>query len=450
MSRNSESLLKHSITTLSFEMSVIHPFQVVLSNEAGDLVFVVAKSTILAYHYKNDEYNLIGKWVDELARNSNDSDADVAKIHNSGFVKKLKSNEGKTVKQSTADPLFPIITSQIRNLQLSEDETKLVACADSDKSVIVLDIVLEADKNCLKLIKRQPFPKRPNAIAMTDDDKLIIADKFGDVFEMEAFTEGLQEIKEPILGHVSMLTDVLFAKDSQGKKYIITSDRDEHIKISCYPQCFIVDKWLFGHREFISSLNMPKWEPEWLFSAGGDECLFAWNWVNGEKLSQFDYADLIKPHLNDSHLAAARFQNENNDVIEYAVSKVASTETIPFVAFFVDSTNILIILKVCETTGSLSLGQTIEFPFKIVSLSASGDEFQVTCDNRHSQENSFVQFITFNKTRDNFEINVEKSTIFNEAVIRSLKEEESVKVEIGDIYPLYNITSLKKHGEHYS
>ncbi|QLG73887.1 hypothetical protein HG535_0F03990 [Zygotorulaspora mrakii] len=433
-------------------MNVIHPFQAVVSNASGNQIYVVSKSTILAYKYDGKEYRLIGKWVDEVEGNHNHAPTESKNAKSPSQAKKMRSNGGKSSKKYTSDPLFPIITSQIRKLRLSSDESKLIACTDSDKSIIILRILLEGEyeDNCLKLTKRQPFPKRPNALTITDREKLIIADKFGDVYEMDAYKDDVQEIKEPILGHVSMLTDILFVRDLQGNKYIITSDRDEHIKISHYPQCYVVDKWLFGHKQFISSLCNPIWKSQWLFSAGGDECVFAWDWINGEKLAEFNYEKLIQPHLSAAHLASERFQNESNDIIEYAVSTIVSLHTLPFVAFFVEATNILIILEVCPNTGVLSLKETLELPYSIVSLSESHDELEVTCDNRSAGSDHFVEFITHNKQNNCFEIDTQRSDSFNRAVALTLKDEESVNVGSDDIYPLYNMISLKKHGEHYS
>ena len=124
-----------------------------------------------------------------------------------------------------------------------------------------------------------------------DDSDLILADKFGDIYSMPIAEEVLSSIndeKAPILGHVSMLTDVNMVKDSEGKQYIITADRDEHIRISHYPQSYIVDKWLFGHEEFVSSICIPTWNDRLLFSAGGDHFVFSWDWKSGKLLHKFD------------------------------------------------------------------------------------------------------------------------------------------------------------------
>lgn len=437
----------------SLTMAFIHPLQSCISNKSGDLVVVVIKSSILAFKAANDQYSLVGRWTDDLASNEAKN---LEKPESLNPAKKLKDNEGQAVKKEESPALTSAFSLQVRNLSFTPDESKLIACVDSDKSVVVFEIGDDGGKegsNCLKLIKRQPFPKRPNAVAVAEDsDTLVIADKFGDVHQMSIKQPGLlkSEDMEPILGHVSMLTGISLAKSSEGQKLIITSDRDEHIKVSHYPQCFIVNKWLFGHKEFVTSFCIPHWNSRWLFSAGGDDKIFSWDWETGVNLSQFAYNDLIKPYLTDAHLAADRFQNEKRDVIEYAVSEVITCETLPLLVFHVEATKLLVVLSICPKSGALALKQSIQFPHNIVSVSESHDEFYVTLDTHSSQDEDFVKFVTYNKESQEFEIDVAKSKAFDKTLISTLKDDESVKLDEKDLYPLYGIIALKKHGEHYS
>ena len=93
-----------------------------------------------------------------------------------------------------------------------------------------------------------------------------------------------------LLGHVSMLTSLLLGEvASRGRRYIITADRDEHIRVSRYiPQAHIIENFCLGHKEFVYSMVIPQRRPEMLVSGGGDRGLFVWDWVNSELLSQVD------------------------------------------------------------------------------------------------------------------------------------------------------------------
>ncbi|KAF4625905.1 hypothetical protein G7Y89_g12261 [Cudoniella acicularis] len=182
------------------------------------------------------------------------------------------------------------------------------------------------------------MPKRPCALEITKDSVTIIsADKFGDVYSLPLIASETAAPKEVsressviserpfkpaaneltihsqrnrkalanqkrqaltgaektgptfehslLLGHVSLLTDVKLAY-SNGKNYIITADRDEHIRVSRgTPQTHIIEGFCLGHKEFISRICIPKERPDLLISGGGDNNLFVWRWESGELIS---------------------------------------------------------------------------------------------------------------------------------------------------------------------
>lgn len=181
------------------------------------------------------------------------------------------------------------------------------------------------------------MPKRPCAVQVLPDNATIICgDKFGDVYSLPLTPIASQEAdeepsatpeteatakpdfkpsatnltvhtkrnrraleaqmqqksfsarKEPLkfehkllLGHVSMLTDMLYATqkvDGKERSYIITADRDEHIRVSRGPpQAHIIEGYCLGHKEFISKLcSVPG--TNMLISGGGDDWLGVWDW----------------------------------------------------------------------------------------------------------------------------------------------------------------------------
>lgn len=92
-----------------------------------------------------------------------------------------------------------------------------------------------------------------------------------------------------LLGHVSLLTDLAYvtlsaSESALGKKrsYILTSDRDEHIRVSRgLPQAHVIENYCLGHTEFVSKLCVPPWQPQLLVSGGGDDYLLVWEWLSG-------------------------------------------------------------------------------------------------------------------------------------------------------------------------
>ena len=184
------------------------------------------------------------------------------------------------------------------------------------------------------------MPKRPCAIIVTPDNSTILCgDKFGDVYELPLFPaddaivpekksqqpnklfqpraskltvhtkRNLQALEQQLkysnlvsektrptfkhrllLGHVSLLTDVAFATiptEQGSRSYVLTSDRDEHIRVSRGPpQVHIIENYCLGHTAFVSKLCIPASRPDILISGGGDGFLFVWNWLKGKMLQK--------------------------------------------------------------------------------------------------------------------------------------------------------------------
>ncbi|AMD19002.1 HBR101Wp [Eremothecium sinecaudum] len=441
---------------------MIHPVQVVLSSKDGSLLICVLRNMIHVYKFsvEGHNYQLIGEWVDDFDSTTLIKEK-VIKEHQRQLAKKsdkkLKSNDGSAIEQSCKKPSVPVpgegappVYQYIKCLALSQDESILVACTNSDKAVVILRIELEKS-NCLSLLKRQPLAKRPNAVAFTNDDEtLVIADKFGDVYAIPVLSEKVINSPEPILGHVSILTDIAMVKDKDGKHYILSADRDEHIKITHYPQSYIVDKWLFGHTQFVSTLCVPKWNPEILFSAGGDEVIKAWNWATGQLLSAFKVTDLMNPYLTDFHFPPKRFLvGDGSDRREISIGKVLAFDNIPYLITYAEATKAIFVLKFDSNTRELSHFKTLELPSNVVSLTIASNTNQlaVSLDRRGEQGNLII---FYNYVDGKFNEDNNKVYAIDEALQNTLSDNAIAQVDLQDIQPLYPIGQLRKRGEHYS
>ena len=186
------------------------------------------------------------------------------------------------------------------------------------------------------------MPKRPIALQITPDGQTILcADKFGDVhslpliareylknsaetkseshkpaatpltvhtkrnlesLEQQRRAAELKSTKEKnaanferqvVIGHVSTLTDLILVSLS-GRSYIMTADRDEHIRISRgIPQAHVIEQYCLGHTSMITKLCVPSWAPNVLVSGGGDGHLFLWDWLNGQPLQTVPLPDAL-------------------------------------------------------------------------------------------------------------------------------------------------------------
>ncbi|KAH8928955.1 hypothetical protein BT69DRAFT_1276740 [Atractiella rhizophila] len=174
----------------------------------------------------------------------------------------------------------------------------------------------------LKLKSSRPLLKRANAIAVTaEGENILIGDKFGDVYqmsmnseEMELNTsamEGKRNLKEPIMGHVSMLTCIKVGI-LDGKQFIVTADRDEHVRVTEYPRAERIRGWGFGHTKFVSSVlplppstNQGHDFPPLIISGGGDSFLLGFSPTSLELQSKVDIS-LLKGHMKVKDLRSGR------------------------------------------------------------------------------------------------------------------------------------------------
>ena len=189
------------------------------------------------------------------------------------------------------------------------------------------------------------MPKRPCAIVVIPGDTILCADKFGDVYSLPLLgqtnvsrsiqtdsgdvryapsatsltvhTKGNREAlrqqqktkhtkteqrslcfeHQLLLGHVSLLTDIVCATATfkgSTREYVITSDRDEHIRVSRgMGQANVIESYCLGHKEFISRLCVLPAFPHLLLSGGGDDYLLLWNWQLGTIQQRID----LKGHV---------------------------------------------------------------------------------------------------------------------------------------------------------
>lgn len=101
-----------------------------------------------------------------------------------------------------------------------------------------------------------------------------------------------------LLGHVSLLTAVAFGVDAQQRPYILTADRDEHIRVSrgTKAQAHVIEQFCLGHEDFVNRLCIPAANDlgHLLVSAGGDPELFVWRWKEGRLLGKAPLLDAVK------------------------------------------------------------------------------------------------------------------------------------------------------------
>ncbi|KAI2467725.1 hypothetical protein F4781DRAFT_299879 [Annulohypoxylon bovei var. microspora] len=116
--------------------------------------------------------------------------------------------------------------------------------------------------------------------------------------------------RDLVLGHVSMLT-ALVSASSDGRPYVVTADRDEHIRVSRgVPQAHVVETYCLGHESFVAALCVPASRPAALVSGGGDGDLFVWAWQAGRLLCRTDVLGRVHEVVpGASKVAVARLRS---------------------------------------------------------------------------------------------------------------------------------------------
>jgi tRNA (guanine-N(7)-)-methyltransferase subunit TRM82 len=283
---------------------------------------------------------------------------------------KQHSKEGKKKQNNRSDAVASGLEAPaVIALAVTNGGQHVIAVTGEDKTIRVFENIREDGVYRLRQLSQRQvispgtiteratnenraMPKRPCALAITDDNSAIIsADKFGDVYSLplipletleapkstyntpepsvKTFTPAANELTihsqrnrkalenqrrqtnktsekpEPIfehkllLGHVSMLTDIALVTLGN-RNYIITADRDEHIRVSRgIPQTHIIEGFCLGHTEFISRIYVPADRPELLISGGGDDEIFVWEWESGTLVSKMELKKYVLAALRE-------------------------------------------------------------------------------------------------------------------------------------------------------
>ncbi|KAJ5142638.1 uncharacterized protein N7515_001425 [Penicillium bovifimosum] len=319
------------------------------STGQSDVVIATAGRNLYSYNASNGQRLDVWPQVDASAEDKTADAAPASESESQGPPekrRKLSSHEdqkdgekepkskdsGKKEASNswTNIPLLTIAQGKYVIIMTSEDKCVRVMNLDNDGK--------------LKQLSARTMPKKLSALTLTPDEKNILCcDKFGDVYTFPVIPSGeyvkpqpkakpyepaatnltvhtkrnLESLEQQmrqaalsktnqeervvlnfehqlIIGHVSLLTDVISvarpADSTVGQRtYILTADRDEHIRVSRgLPQAHVIEQFCFGHSSFVSKLCIPSWDPTVLISGGGDNYLLVWNWLENQILQKVE------------------------------------------------------------------------------------------------------------------------------------------------------------------
>lgn len=140
-----------------------------------------------------------------------------------------------------------------------------------------------------KLVSNRTLVRAASRVRFSPNNDVVVADKSGDAYVYS--TSKPEEQGKALLGHLSMLLDVLVTSD---QKYIITADRDEKVRISMYPNCYNILSYCLGHEKFVTNVQELAHDKNILISSGGDGCLKFWDFKLGRELLSINVNENVK------------------------------------------------------------------------------------------------------------------------------------------------------------
>lgn len=419
-----------------------HPVQKLATNNKGDLLYTLVKDTFQVYQVSSNEITKIFEYKDTYKVEDTPKET-------SSEEPPVKKNK-KSKKPSNYQPNKHQLENYefLRYLNVSPCGGYVFVISDFDKSVLVFNQVPKDDTYTFSLVKKQSFPKRPNCLASTNKF-LFVGDKFGDVYEIDYKTSETSNVEgmKPILGHVGLLTklDIL---EYDNKKLLMSCDRDEHIKLSHIPQSFIINKFLYGHKEFISSVVKIN---DYVLSSGGDSFIMLSNWKTGELVTKFEYLDLIEETdiVPEIHNALDRFQKQGEEKVnEFCISDMIYDEINNKVYFAIEGVKKVFVLNFQESEGKLELESTIKVNNIVLNfafLNIENKRKLIFNTNRETNE-SIVEILD----NDNLQMDSKSTELVNSEISKNTESEHfNVADKDNDMCPININHNLRKHVDFY-
>jgi len=139
--------------------------------------------------------------------------------------------------------------------------------------------------------------------------------------------KALQFKHKLLLGHVSLLLDVVPVTmqvelpdgEERRRTWILSADKDEHIRVSRYPHSYVIEGFCLGHKSYVSKLLVPSFDQQTLISGGGDDYLLTWDWKVKKVKQKLDLKEHVAKVLetvkrNKEKLKESSISGEETDV----------------------------------------------------------------------------------------------------------------------------------------
>lgn len=141
-----------------------------------------------------------------------------------------------------------------------------------------------------------------------------------------------------LLGHISLLLDVVPVTiqvelpdgEKKWRTWILSADKDEHIRVSRYPHSYVIEGFCLGHNSYVSKLLVPSFDQQTLISGGGDDYLLRWDWKAKEVLQKLDLKEHVanvleivkhnKEKIKESNISGGALVVDSEDEFQTSVT----------------------------------------------------------------------------------------------------------------------------------
>jgi tRNA (guanine-N(7)-)-methyltransferase subunit TRM82 len=356
------------------------------------------------------------------------------------------------------------------------------------------------------------MPKRPSVLALTpDENDILCADKFGDVYiipvipsseykravaeekeyapsatnltvhtkrNLESLEQQMRQAAlkkkasaeatalnfehQAIIGHVSMLTDMVSVTRpadstiSHPRNYILTADRDEHIRVSRgHPQAHVIEQYCFGHTSFISKLCIPSWAPNVLISGGGDKHLLVWNWAEGQVLQKVPLPE-SETDITVSGIWAVSDSAGGLKSIFVAFEGYVPLESVIIIKTNTGSRSSQLLCYTLENDNTLKQQETLQLSGNVIDLVSIGskDTIAVSVDNLREPNSTSVWRSSPQALLETFRVEAGKWVPAKDSIISKINSDSTtiVHTELDEKTTkslneqLYGLSVLRKNG----
>jgi len=359
------------------------------------------------------------------------------------MVFKLNVEQNDFYAVTTNNKVYINCSGKTTTLSLPEDKSKvkidasafskssdLLAVVYSDKS---LKIWKKSDDSW-KLVKEAVVPRCLLAVCFDEEkENVYMGDKCGNVYKYKVQGGENEEKQAPIIGHISMLTDIMCTPS-----YVITCDTDERVRISDVTKPYVIQSFCLGHHEFVHKCVPVGGN---LVTTSGDGSVKMWKMEDGTELASirlFDgvdedkvFADMISYSDVSGHLAVASSKSNEVQILNITENSFDKKKELKFENKVVDfcycndklnvllSTNEKLKIQVYNSNNNYELVNVVEDEFfKSINFNKSEltTDYSIWFKPTNVQNKRYIDFFKKIKLNNNARMQNENGFIDAEMV----------------------------------